>query len=183
MEEPRYRLRALASEGHSRDLAIKDQLAIDHPLAVRDESASIELHETRQEVQGVARDHLTSKTHFIASGEAKEPLHSPAPGIQKTGQLRRGFDHEHSRKERSARNVPLDPEFVMPDQFVANANGEFGIVPQHAVALAHVPHLRKAVIKGVAAKENPSGVNGSKVNDEFGSHGRLRGVGKGVPGQ
>lgn len=110
--DPRYRLRALASEGHSRDLAVKDQLAIDHPLAVRGESASIELHETRQEVQGVARDHLTSKTHFIASGEAKEPLHSPALDIQKTGQLRRGFDHEHSRKERSAGNVPLDPEFV-----------------------------------------------------------------------
>jgi hypothetical protein len=43
--------------------------------------------------------------------------------------------------------------------------------------------MRKAVIQGVAAKENPSGVNGSKVNDEFGSHGRLRGVGKGVLGQ
>jgi hypothetical protein len=79
--------------------------------------------------------------------------------------------------------VPLDPEFVRSDQFVTHAKGELGIVPKHAVALAHVPHLRKAVIQGVAAKENPSGVNGSKVNDEFGSHGRLRGVGKGVSGK
>lgn len=183
MEEPRYRLRALASEGHSRDLAIKDQLAIDNPLAVRDESASIELHEARQEVQGVARDHLAPEAHLIAAGETKEPLHSPALGVQKAGQLRNGFDHEHPRKEGSARNVPLDPEFIWSDQFVTNTEGEFGIVPKHAVALAHVPHLREAVIQGVAAKENPSGVNGIKVNDEFGSHGRLRGVGKGVLGQ
>ena len=181
--DPRYRLRAMASEGHSRDLAIKDQLAINNPLAVRDESASIELHETRQQVQGVARDHLASETHFIAAGETKEPLHSPALGVQKTGQLRRGFNHEHPRKERSARNVPLDPEFVWSHQFVTNAEGEFRIVPKHAIALAHVSHLREAVIQGVATKENPTGVNGIKVNDEFGSHGRLRGVGKGVPGQ
>ena len=178
--EPRYRLRALASEGHSRDLAVKDQLAIDHPLAVRDESASIELHEARQEVQGVPRNYLAPEAHLIAAGETKEPLHSPALGVQKAGQLRRGFDHEHSRKERSAGNVPLDPEFVWSDQFVTNAEGEFRIVPKHAVALAHVSHLWKAVIQRVAAKENPTGVNGSKVNDEFGSHGRLRGVEKGV---
>ena len=62
------------------------------------------------------------------------------------------------------------------------AEGEFRIVPKHAVALAHVSHLREAVIQGVASKENPTGVNGIKVNDEFGSHGRLRGVGKGVLG-
>jgi hypothetical protein len=43
--------------------------------------------------------------------------------------------------------------------------------------------LREAVIQGVAAKENHAGVNGSKVNDEFGSHGRLRRVGKGVSGK
>jgi len=178
--DPRYRLRALASEGHSRDLAIKDQLAIDHPLAVRDESASIELHEARQEVQGVPRNYLAPEAHLIAAGETKEPLHSPALGVQKAGQLRRGFDHQHPRKERSARNVPLDPEFVWSDQFVTNAEGEFRIVPKHAVALAHVSHLWKAVIQRVAAKENPTGVNGSKVNDEFGSHGRLRGVEKGV---
>jgi hypothetical protein len=147
---------------------------------VRDESASIELHEARQEVQGVARDHLTPEAHLIAAGETKEPLHSPALGVQKAGQLRCGFNHEHSRKERSARNVPLDPEFVWSDQFVTNAEGEFRIVPKHAVALAHVSHLWKAVIQRVAAKENPTGVNGSKVNDEFGSHGRLRGVEKGV---
>ena len=181
--DPRYRLRALASEGHSRDLAVKDQLAIDHTLAVRDEAASIELHEARQEVQGVARDHLTPEAHLIAAGETKEPLHSPALGVQKAGQLRNGFDHEHPRKERSTGNVPLDPEFVWSDQFVTNAEGEFRIVPKHAVALAHVSHLWKAVIQRVAAKENPTGVNGSKVNDEFGSHGRLRGVGKGVLGQ
>ena len=180
--DPRYRLRALASEGHSRDLAVKDQLAIDHPLAVRDESASIELHEARQEVQGVPRNYLAPEAHLIAAGETKEPLHSPALGVQKAGQLRCGFNHEHSRKERSARNVPLDPEFVWSDQFVTNAEGEFRIVPKHAVALAHVSHLREAVIQRVAAKENPTGVNGSKVNDEFGSHGRLRGVGKGVFG-
>ena len=178
--DPRYRLRALASEGHSRDLAVKDQLAIDHPLAVRDESASIELHEARQEVQGVPRNYLAPEAHLIAAGETKEPLHSPALGVQKAGQLRCGFNHEHSRKERSARNVPLDPEFVWSHQFVTNAEGEFRIVPKHAVALAHVPHWWKAVIQCVAATENPSGVNGSKVNDEFGSHGRLRGVEKGV---
>ena len=79
--------------------------------------------------------------------------------------------------------MPLDPEFVRPDQFVTDAHGEFGIVPEHAVALAHVPHLREAVVQGVAAKENPTGVNGIKVNDEFGSHGHLRRVGKGVSGK
>ena len=79
--------------------------------------------------------------------------------------------------------MPLDPEFIRSDQFVANAEGEFGIVPEHPVALAHVPHLREAVVQGVAAKENRTGVNCIKVNDEFGSHGRLRRVGKGVPGQ
>jgi hypothetical protein len=43
--------------------------------------------------------------------------------------------------------------------------------------------LREAVVQGVAAKENRTGVNCSKVNDEFGSHGRLRRVGKGVSGK
>ena len=71
--------------------------------------------------------------------------------------------------------MPLDPEFICSDQFVANAKGEFRIVPQHAVALAHGPHWWEAVIQGVAAKQNPTGVNCIKVNDEFGSHGRLRG--------
>ena len=85
MKETRYRLRALPSEGHSRDLAVKDQLAIDHPLAVRDESASIELHEARQEVQVVARDYLAPEAHLIAAGETKEPLHAPALGVQKAG--------------------------------------------------------------------------------------------------
>ena len=74
--------------------------------------------------------------------------------------------------------MPFDPEFVRSDQFVANASGEFGIVPEHPVALAHVPHLREAVVQGVAAKEDRTSVNSGKVNDEFGSHGRLRRVGK-----
>lgn len=79
--------------------------------------------------------------------------------------------------------MPFDPEFVWSHQFVTDSEGEFGIVPKHAVALTHVSHLRKAIIQGVATKENPTGVNGSKVNDEFGSHGRLREVGKGVAGK
>ena len=85
MEETRYRLRALPSEGHSRDLAIKDQLAIDNPLAVRDESASIELHQARQEVQVVAGDHLAPEAHLVAAGETKEPLYAPTLGVQKAG--------------------------------------------------------------------------------------------------
>ena len=85
MKETRYRLRALPSEGHSRDLAVKDQLAIHHPLAMRDESSSIEFHQARQEIEGVAWDHLAPEAHLVAAGETKEPLHAPTLGVQKAG--------------------------------------------------------------------------------------------------
>src|SRR4051812_17429011 len=103
----------------SNDIPFKHQLAIHQALRLAHDPAMAIPDLLAKKKHPLAGHDLSAEAAFVSSPETDEarPLHVFL-GVERR-QLRRGFDHQHARKQGPARDMPRDPELVRPDVFVA----------------------------------------------------------------
>ena len=89
----------------------------------------------------IARNHLSAEDDIIAASEAKKARGPTKTRMGDTAKLGGGFDHQHPRKNWSARDMPFDPEFIIANDAFAKCRSPKFRDPNHSVNHPHVAAL------------------------------------------
>ncbi len=89
----------------------------------------------------IARNDLSAKDNIIAASEAKKARGPTKASMGDTAKLGAGFDHQHPRENWSARNMSIDPEFVIANNALAKCRCPIFRDPNHPVNHPHIPAL------------------------------------------
>ncbi len=94
----------------------------------------------------ISWNHLSAEDDIIAAREAKKARGPAKTRMGDTAKLCGGFDHQHARENWSARNVPIDPEFIIANDAFAKCRSPKFRDPNHSVNHPHVAALRQISI-------------------------------------
>lgn len=89
----------------------------------------------------IARNDLSAEDDIIAAREAKKARGPAKTRMGDTAKLSGGFDHQHPRENWSARNMPIDPEFIIANDAFAKCRRPKFRDPNHSVNHPHVAAL------------------------------------------
>ena len=122
---------------HPGDRRFKDKFSIHEPLRLAHETARVVTQLTRQNVEHVSGDDLSSKDDVCAAGESKKTGRAAGSGVGDAAEVRGCLDHQDSRKEGPAWNMTCDPEFIVADEPLTVGAGSWGGEPDHSVDHPH----------------------------------------------
>ena len=133
-------------------------------MRLRNEPSWRRFNFIHQDHEGVAWNNLPAKTRFIAAEETEKAERGKSRAKQPTRALRGGFDHQHARKQRPARDVMHAPEFIGAHILRANALTQIVTRPNDAIALSHWPGLRQKRIERQPIADRCREINGCDVD-------------------
>ena len=89
----------------------------------------------------ISWNHLSAEDDIIAAREAKKARGPAKTRMGDTAKLGGGFDHQHARENWSARDMPIDPEFIIANDAFAKCRCPKFRDPNHSVNHPHVAAL------------------------------------------
>src|SRR5207247_2298149 len=106
----------VADESHlyADDSGFECQLSVDDPLDTAADTAMSLPTKFSNKIQPRTGRHLHAELGFFDAAEADEARPADKAAGVKRGELGRGLDHQHARKQGPPGDVAFDPEFIVP---------------------------------------------------------------------